>query len=270
MSLCITVVTAEGVAVAGESRQTQVIGGVNRVGSDNGVKVFELTPTVLAVTAGWAFLKAQGTPSVRSIASLVEDFKPTIPVGSTVLETAVLMWTHLNTLYQEHIATYPAAALAPEVIALSFTVSGYNVDSRIAEMYPFTIPSAAQPQTPDRTSDNPGAWWIGTWDVVSRIVNGYDYRALDLPFVRAANQNNNTGTTELGGLVYMIGWSAMTLQDAIDFAVGMIQITITVQRFTAGTLNQMGGTLNVGGPIDVAVVQPGRTVHWVQRKELHP
>lgn len=109
-----------------------------------------------------------------------------------------------------------------------------------------------------------------TWAAgLNRIINGYDYRALELPFVQAANQNNNTGTTELNGLGYLVNWSVMTLQDAIDFAVSMIQVTIIVQRFTAGIINQMGGTATVGGPIDVAVVRPGATVEWVQRKQLH-
>jgi hypothetical protein len=268
MSLCITVVTPEGVAVAGESRQTQVIASVNRVGSDNGVKVFELTSTVLAATTGWAFLKAHGSPNVRNIASLVEDFKPTIPAGSSVAEIVGLMWAHFSTLFQNHVTAYPTAAPAANQIPLSFTVGGYNAGSRIAEMYAFDIPSAAAPNTPARTSDKPGAWWIGTADVVARIINGFDYRAMELPFVQAANQNN-AALTALNGLNYVVGWHTMTLQDAIDFAVGMIQITITVQRFAAGIVNQMGSIANVGGPIDVAVVRPGDIVKWVQRKQLH-
>ena len=61
----------------------------------------------------------------------------------------------------------------------------------------------------------------------------------------------------------------MNVQDAIDFAVSMVQVTVTVQGFTAGIQNQIGGTASVGGPIDVAVVRPGGTVEWVQRKRLH-
>jgi hypothetical protein len=60
----------------------------------------------------------------------------------------------------------------------------------------------------------------------------------------------------------------MTVQDAIDFGVAMIQITTTIQRFTAGMSTQIGAA-GVGGPIDVAVVEPGGVVKWVRRKELH-
>ena len=126
---------------------------------------------------------------------------------------------------------------------------------------------------PVRTTDNPGSWWMGTSDVVSRIYNGFDFRILDLPFVVAANvpdaQGQNAAQMQLNGLTYIVNWHTMTLQDAIDFAVGMIQITIMVQRFTAGTVNQMGSAATVGGPIDVVVVLPGGIVEWVQRKKLH-
>jgi hypothetical protein len=136
-------------------------------------------------------------------------------------------------------------------------------------MYVFTVPSADPPADANRTGDNPGAWWMGTVDVVARIMNGVDYRLFGLPFVQAANGPNNAVLLEIGGLTYIVNWSGMTLQDAIDFAVGMIQITMTVQRFTAGTNAQPGGIANVGGPIDVAVVRPGGRVQWIARKELH-
>ncbi len=272
MSLCITIVTPEGVVAAGESRQTQFINNVNRVASDSGIKVFELTNRVVATTAGWAYLKAHNSPNILNIAALVEDFKPTIAAGATTLEIAQAMWTHFNDLYQQHLAQYPAAALPAGHVAISFTVAGYNENSRLGELFQFTVPSAVQPAVPQWTSDNSGTWWIGDTDVIGRIVNGYDGRIFGLPFVQAANaanNNANAATTALQGVNYVISWQTMTLQDAIDFVVGMIHVTITVQRFTAGTVNQPGGTATVGGPIDVAVIRPGGTVEWVARKKLH-
>ena len=81
MSLCISVVTPEGIVVAGESRQTQFVAGVNRIGSDSAIKVFSLTDTVLAATTGWGFLQPQGSTVQKNISSLIENFKPTIPAG---------------------------------------------------------------------------------------------------------------------------------------------------------------------------------------------
>lgn len=270
MSLCISVVTPEGIVVAGESRQTQFVSGVNRIGSDSAIKVFDLTDSVLAATAGWAFLQPQGATMAKNIASLVEGFKPTIPAGSSVQAVAALLWDDFSTIYQQHIAQLPATALPTGQVALNFIVAGYDHGSRTGTLFSVEIPSAAAPTTASRSTNQPGPWWIGQIDVVARIINGFDPRALDLAFVQAANQTGNTATTQLIGLQYAVYYNTMTLQDAIDFAVGMIQVTITIQRFTAGIATQLGAVAGVGGPIDVAVVQPGKNITWVSRKEFHP
>jgi hypothetical protein len=62
-----------------------VVAGVNRIGSDSAIKVFELTDTVLAATAGWAFLQPQGSAMMRNISSLIEDFKTTIAGNAALL-----------------------------------------------------------------------------------------------------------------------------------------------------------------------------------------
>lgn len=99
-------------------------------------------------------------------------------------------------------------------------------------------------------------------------MNGFDPRILTLPVLQAARQAG-TAQPALSGLSYFVQWNALTIQDAIDFAVGMIQITTTIQKFTASVAMQPGDVAGVGGPIDVAVVQPGSNVSWINRKELH-
>jgi hypothetical protein len=268
MSLCISLVIPEGIVVAGESRQTAVVGGVTRIGSDSAIKVFEMTDTVLAATAGWAFIQPQGATVLRNISSLIEDFKTTIQAGSSMQTIAAQMWTYFNTLYQQHITQNPAQAVQAGQIALHFVVAGYDPRSRVGNLFAIDIPTPAAPSTPGRTSASPGPWWIGQTDVIARIVNGYDHRIMTLPLLQAAIQAG-TAETELSRLSYIISWSTMTLQDAVDFAVGMIQITATIQKFTAGIVLEPGDFAGVGGPIDVAVVKPGANVSWIRRKELH-
>lgn len=59
-------------------------------------------------------------------------------------------------------------------------------------------------------------------------------------------------------LEYEITFSGMPLQDAIDLAVSMVQMTITRFRFVRGASL-------CGGAIDVAVIT-NRYFNWVQRK----
>jgi hypothetical protein len=41
------------------------------------------------------------------------------------------------------------------------------------------------------------------------------------------------------------------------------------QRFTDGLWMDPGDVPGVGGPVDVAVVRPGKPIEWVARKQLH-
>ena len=267
MSLCIGVVTTEGIVVAGESRQTQVVSGMNRIGSDSAVKVFELTPSILAATAGWAFLKPQGSAVWRNISSLMEDFKSTIPEGSSVQRVAALLWTYFDTIYQEHTSQMTGTAVADGQVALEFIVTGYDPGSRFGTLFNVRVPSPAAPLAAARTSNDPNPWWIGQTDVIARILKGYDGRALVLPFAQGSGQVQNI-IQQLTSLQYSVSWNTMTIQDAIDFVVAMIQITATIQRFTPGMPTQVVPA-GVGGPIDVAVILPEGRVQWVAKKEFH-
>ena len=263
MSLGICVATSEGIVVAGESRQTHGGRAGARVGSDSATKVFELTENVLAVTAGWAFLRPQGAASLRNIASLVEEFKSKIAPGSGVQAIANELFSYFNTVYQWHTAQGHDQPTPPGQIALQFLVGGYDQQARVGTVFQCNIPGGVVPL---RDTNNPGASWIGQFDVVSRIIKGWDPRIGNLPVFQQAGQ---VAGQQLAGLEYVIQWHTMTLQDAIDFAKAMIRITIAVQRFTDGIQLMPGDVPGVGGPIDIAVVRAGLKAAWILKKELH-
>lgn len=270
MSLCISVVTPEGIIIAGESRTTQFVGNINRIGSDSANKVFQLTDTIFAASTGWAFLQPQGSTTHRNISSLIEDFKLTIPANSSIQTISGMLWTYFNTIYQQHITQFSAQAVPAGQVALNFIIGGYDPGSRVGTLFSFDIPSVVTPTTPIATTNNPTARWIGQHDVVGRIIKGYDIGMLNLPFVQTANQTGvGNAAAQLNGLEYIINCGTMTIQDAIDFAVEMIKITTTIQKFTAGTILQPGGLAGVGGPIDVAIIKPGGEFTWIHQKELH-
>jgi hypothetical protein len=174
---------------------------------------------------------------VASVSSVIEDFKPTLSANLTVRQVANDLWTHFNAVYQHHVTQHPAEALPSGQTALQFIVAGFDPGSRIGEMFEVSIPSAAFPVSPGRTSNSPGPWWIGQADVVARIMNGYDTRIIAVPALQPAHQAGSLAAAQLSGLQYLVNWGAMTVQDAIDFATGMIQITSTIQKFTAGILS---------------------------------
>src|SRR5262249_18466697 len=103
------------------------------------------------------------------------------------------------------------------------------------------------------------------WDVIARVVKGYDPRLTLLPFYQ---QNAAALAPQLAGLEYIVNWAAMTLQDSIDFARSMVEITIAVQRFTHGIQSEPGAFPGVGGPIDIAVLRPELPLTWIAQKSL--
>jgi hypothetical protein len=266
MTLAIGLVNPEGVVMAADSRQSYVRAGLMRVGSDSAIKVFDLTDTVVAATSGYAFLRPQNAATTQNISSLVGDFKPTIAAGSTVHQIATALHAHFATIYAQHIVHFPGEAVPAGDTALQFIVAGYDPSSRVGELFEIDVPGPA-PAAAVRTSNNPGPWWIGQNDVAGRIFNGFDGRIHDLPFVQAAHQAGQA-PAQLQQLMYIVNWHTMTLQDAIDFVTGMIQITIIIQRYADGIVMQPGGVPGVGGPIDVAVVRPVGPVQWIARKSL--
>jgi hypothetical protein len=56
-------------------------------------------------------------------------------------------------------------------------------------------------------------------------------------------------------------WDAMTIQDAIDFAIYAVRTTIDTMRFQARSKN-------VGGPVDVLLITPDEPARWIQRKQF--
>jgi hypothetical protein len=88
--------------------------------------------------------------------------------------------------YQQHRAQLPASAVAAPADALNFFVAGYDSASPDGTLYSIDIPSPTPPTTLVRSTDSGGPWWIGQVDVISRIVKGSDFRALDFPFIKAA------------------------------------------------------------------------------------
>ncbi|NJP06787.1 MAG: hypothetical protein HC837_14825 [Chloroflexaceae bacterium] len=91
-----------------------------------------------------------------------------------------------------------------------------------------------------------GASWDGESDILSRLIKPVWVQ------------------DETGNMValpnYPIQLQFFTLQDAIDYAVYALRTTIDSIRFQVRPKT-------VGGPIDILVIQPGKSF-WVKRKEL--
>jgi len=117
-----------------------------------------------------------------------------------------------------------------------------------------------------RTVCVPGAplwWWGSGGSSVARLIRGFD---AGLAQRLAANGDVDAQhivriTTTRGDYAMPTPISAMPLQDAVEFAEFLGQVSCGYDRFTAGPPS-------VGGCLDVMVLRQGER-QWIQQKRIH-
>jgi hypothetical protein len=257
IAVCITV--PEGMVFAADSRQTFTNSrGDVRVSSDNARKLFPLGPNILALTFGWAFLMG------RNVNSHVNDFRAGL--GNEPLpveEVATRLGQHFTQLYDRHIAEDADRAVAEDNYALAFLVGGYDPGGKAGKLFEVYIPKGEHYRRLD-TEDAPGAVWRGQSGAISRLLKGFDPGLLQLEGMTDALKKQ----IDEGSLGYQINYWSMPVQDAIDLSLFLVDTVIQMQRFADGTHQRPGESVTCGGPIDLAVLEPGAGAVWVQSKRL--
>lgn len=262
MTVAIAVVSADGVVMAADSRTTLRIGPPTvptRVLSDYTHKVFQAGDAAIA-TYGWAFLVR------RNIAGHMAEFTQGEGIGELPLDQLVdRVAESFGERFQEHVDDNPEVRPAPGEVALGFLVGGY-LNGR-GKTYEITYPGGEVIPRSDSV-DNPGAIWRGQTEVIRRLLKGVDLTAL-AAFAEEDGKQQSVEELRLifEGIEYLIPFDAMTLQDAVDFAIFAIRTTIDTQRLTYGLLRKHGSWPGVGGPIEIATVTPSG-FRWVQRTEI--
>ncbi|MFA5270365.1 MAG: hypothetical protein WC400_02035 [Patescibacteria group bacterium] len=306
MSLAINIATPEGIVMAADSRQSyRNQKGASRVGSDSASKLFLLNPRVGLAITGLAFIPEDGMAknvsnfinefcqsndldalSLREIADGIhklfsqkldsekrlEDIekdgrtrfiKQGLEIVSVVRDSARVKFTLKDSktgVVQE------AVGVAEGVVIM---VCGYDKDGSHA-VYNISVPGeVVQHRNSLQKGKEYGANWLGQFDVVARIIKGWDGRILSVGFVQEAVKQIGQANIEhqLNQLEYSINWGAMTLQDAVDFSILAVKTTEAVQKFSDGILANPGDIPGVGGPVDVLVLT-AKEAFWVSKKKI--
>lgn len=306
MSLGINATTPEGIVLAADSRQSyRNRKGMARIGSDNVSKIFKLNKRVGVVAAGLAFLQEERVS--KNIGMFIEQFKRETEVDNLNVKEASEKLHYLfdkKYNWREQLKILPDKISSdlkrqgcqlidikqgkyfvefrftdPEgnekkgwgqVDRIDLLVAGYNKDGS-HKVYILHIPGEDEKIRDSREKGKEyGASWIGQTDVVSRIVLGWDGRIRNIKFVQEAAKSYGQEeiNKQLRNLEYVIQWGTMTLQDAIDFCMLMIQTTSAIQRFSDGIAADPGAMPGVGGPIDIAIITPDEGFNWISKKEL--
>jgi len=308
MSLGINTTTSEGIVLAADSRQSyQNQKGMSRIGSDSASKVFKLTERVGVIVAGLAFLPENGV--LKNISRFIESFKTTHDLKKMTVEEIAnnlsiyfkskydhkTQLTNLKATIENNLKAQGAEIIKLEekethlefsfkdatkierkgvagIVQLQFIVAGFNRDDSYQSAMVYVPGNVEVKRDSKKNGQEYGAGWIGQTDVVSRIVLGFDPRISNLPIIQKvipSEVEQNEFKNQISGLEYSIQWGTMTLQDAIDFSLLVIETTTAIQRFSDGIKADPGDIPGVGGAIDVAVITRDKGFVWISKKKLN-
>ncbi len=197
--------------------------------SDSNHKTFLASKDIGISTFGAADI--QGVPIAGYIDSFINDHLS--PADYEVDQVPQELLTYFSNL--------------PGPPKIGFLVAGYKKVNNIPEQNIWEV-LVSQNQT--RRLNKPGtqgASWRGADDVLARLIQPVHLR----------DQQGNFHPLPH----HQIQWGFFTLQDAIDYSIYAVKVTIDTMRFHPRPKT-------VGGPIDVLVIKPN-DAFWVQRKELH-
>jgi len=259
MTFIINITVPEGIVFAADSRQTFTNQrGDVRVSSDYGHKLFQITPRVAGMTAGWSFLDG------RSIHSHIQDFRLSLKNQDLPVEDIVRrLGETLTSLYQADVDKKLADPVAEDSYAVVMMVGGYDPGGNQGKVYEVYAPKGEY-YLRRTTNESPGSAWRGYTPVVARLLKGYDPRLRDLDgFTEQLGK-----TLDDGALGYLIDYWSMTLQDAVDQALFLVHTTIQMQRISDGIGMAPGSSADCGGEIDVAVIDSLQGFQWIQCKQL--
>lgn len=244
MSLIITVIVPEGIVMASDSRQSLTVEGrtpdgktfkVETVNSDSVTKTF--------------LLEAQQV----GISNFGQDLLGGVPMSSHVkqfIEEEIVLADDVTTIPSKLIEYIRRTFSQADA---GFHVAGYSKSAKVSVPHFYNCNVAKN--TVERRNVKPdgsvayGATWSGQIDIITSVIN---------PIITKDEKGQDRIVYSSAPII----WDAMTVQDAIDFAVYAIRTTIDTMRFQARQKN-------VGGPIDVLLLLPDAKPKWIQKKDYH-
>lgn len=239
MSLVITMYVREGIVMAADSRLTlnnqQQVGTnqVNQVAvgqSDSTYKLFCGPHDIGISTAGDASIEKV------PISGYIESFI------AEELSDAALSVDEVPQKLLDYFINLPGP---PQTY---FHVAGYKLVGEHREQHIWRVMVRERQVVRVNQPNDQGIVYNGETDILSRLVHKV-----------AVLDKDDKVQSKLPW--YPVPWAYFTLQDAIDFVVYAVGVTIDSLRFQPRAKT-------VGGPIDVLVIKPDG-VQWIKRKELH-
>ncbi len=274
MTISLAIKVNDGIVLASDSASTIITHdpatGQQQVFNvfDNANKIFNLirAEPIGAITWG------AGSIGSASIETLAKDFRETlVDLGSgpsltyTVQEIAERF---KRFIYDEHYV--PVFASWPQKPPLGFLVAGYSITAGIpnpqAEIWRISIEDQGSPEPRMiRDQASVGIDWYGEIEPIGRLIKGF---SAFLPGVlERAGFDEETRRRIIDAcnaeLEEPFVIPPMPIQDAIDLATFLVEMTEQYAKFRAGPNT-------VGGPIEIGTITKHESFRWIRRKHYYP
>jgi len=238
VSFVITLYVREGVVMASDSRLTlstkrqedgKQVTELAVSQSDSTYKTF-LTPTSIGIST-FGVADVQGVPIAGYIESFIDEH---LSRGEYAVDQVP----------REMLAYFRSFPAPPDS---GFLVAGYKCVENVAQQHVWEVIIKTKKTTRLNQPDSYGAVWRGETDIMTRLIQ---------PVIVQHKLDTSQSLPN-----HPIQWGFFTLQDAINYAIYAVKVTIDTMRFHPRAKT-------VGGPIDVLVIKPNKTF-WVRHKALH-
>lgn len=234
---------------------------------DNANKIFNLRKGLPLAAMTWG----QGNVGPASIATLAKDFRRRIsgeslkysdweinPATYTMDEVAKKFREFFfDEKYQEQCAANPGSM---DRSTLGLLLAGYGPGEDQPELFSFDLSSTGC-DGPKPALPSVGATWWGQPEAIARVMLGTSL-AMPQALINLGVEPDKASAyfEEIKNQVGVpLVTDAMPIQDAIDLAYFLVELTIQYVRFAPGHKT-------VGGPIEVAAISKHEGFRWVRRK----
>ena len=278
MTIAISLKVNDGLVLAADSASTLIEQSAEGV-PGNVVNVYNHANKIANLRKGFAIgavTWGAGSIGVASISTLLKDLRRRF----TGDDPDHIEWTLDKDGYSiEEVASRLRAFMYEEKYApafegwpkedqpvLGFIVAGHAPGESLADEYQVLIADGAcGPPVPLRPHEAAGVTWNGEPEAITRLLLGF---SAQLPAVLVDQLKVPPEQTAAivdilrDSLERHFVHSAMPIQDAIDLAEFLVDLTIKVSRFAPGAPT-------VGGEIEIAAITTHEGFKWVRRKHYY-
>lgn len=252
MTICVSVKVRDGL-VLGTDSMTQIWGQDQQTGNRipiknyaNARKLFRVKDFAIGVMT-----YGIGNLGPRSVYGFVREFGSGYDDAPNVESVSQALFEFIDAAYRGQFGDTESPP------ALGFFVAGYSPGGDFPEEWEFQLPNDQEARLV-RPREQFGASWRGIAIPFTRLYKGFDPRAVE--------RLREMGVSEdvmqvLEQYASPMAYDGMPVQDAINFAVFILQTTIGIATFELGTPS-------CGGPLQVATVLSEKGFIWIKEPEL--